>query len=243
MDVRSQKTEGRIPAWALAMLLVVCAFISTGCSRTFWRRQADIDAYALIREKATHPHWRLPNFTISVDPRSRMYDPYQIDCPPIPPDDPTAHQFMHCVDNKRGWPFWHDNGDRPYVENPAWPEYIQVDNEGIVLINAEDAVRLSLLHSRPYQQQLENLYLSALDVSLQRFTFDTQAFAGNSIFGDWFGRARGGASTLEINHDAQLRRAFSTGGTLVVNFANSLLWQFAGPDNYSSNTIIDFNFV
>ena len=99
----------------------------TGCSRTFYRRQADIDAYALVREKATHPHWRLPNYTISVDPRSRMYDPYAIDCPPIPPDDPTAHQLMHCVDNKRGWPFWHDNGDRPYVENPAWPEYIEID--------------------------------------------------------------------------------------------------------------------
>src|SRR5438046_2653369 len=106
------------------LAFVMIASGASGCSRTFWRRQADLDAYALVREKATHPHWRLPNYTISVDPRSRMYDPYAIDCTPIPPDDPTAHQFMHCVDNKRGWPFWHDNGDRPYVENPAWPEYI-----------------------------------------------------------------------------------------------------------------------
>ena len=92
---------------------------STGCSRTFYRRQADVDAYALVREKATHPHWRLPNYSISVDPRSRMYDPYAIDCPPMPPDDPTAHQLMHCVDNKRGWPFWHDNGDRPFRREPG----------------------------------------------------------------------------------------------------------------------------
>jgi len=50
-------------------------------------------------------------YTISVDRVRVMYDPYMIDASPLPPDDPTAHQFMHCVDNKRGWPFWHDNGD------------------------------------------------------------------------------------------------------------------------------------
>jgi hypothetical protein len=228
--------------WLLAFSAAAC-MLASGCSRSFYRRQADIEAYALIREKADHPHWRLEDYTISIDPRSRMYDPHAIDCPPIPPDDSTAHQLMHCVDHKRGWPFWHDNGDRPFVENPAWPEYIEVDERGIVRLSAEDAVRLALLHSRTYQQQLENLYLTALDVSLERFQFDVQAFYGNSIFGEWFGPARGGASTLEINTDAQLRRAFSTGSQLVVNFANSLLWQFAGPDDYRGTTIIDFNFV
>jgi hypothetical protein len=149
-------------ARVFAVALVLCTLFSTGCSRTFWRRQADIDAYALVREKATHPHWRLPNYTTSVDPRSRMYDPYAIDCPPIPPDDPTAHQLMHCVDNKRGWPFWHDNGDRPYVENPAWPEYVEIDDRGVLKLSVDDAVRLALIHSKDYQQQLEAQWLEQL---------------------------------------------------------------------------------
>src|SRR5262245_56939231 len=153
----------RRPLALLAALLALAA-CSTGCTRAFYRRQADIDAYSLIREKANHPHWRLQNYTISVDPRSRMYDPYAIDCPPIPPDDPTSHQLMHCVDNMRGWPFWHDNGERPVIENPAWPEYIEVDNRGMLRLSGEDSVRLALLHSRTYQQNLETLYLSALDV-------------------------------------------------------------------------------
>src|SRR5512144_449373 len=72
--------------WLMLMALLA-AGLSTGCTRAFYRRQADIDAYSLIREKANHPHWELANYTISVDPRSRMYDPYAIDCPPIPPDD------------------------------------------------------------------------------------------------------------------------------------------------------------
>src|SRR5437868_5052527 len=91
---------------ALLPLLIICA-LSLGCSRAFYRRQADADAYALVRQKANNPAWALENYTISVDPRSRMYDPFCLDAPPMPPDDPTAHQYMHCVDNKRGYPGWH----------------------------------------------------------------------------------------------------------------------------------------
>ena len=215
----------------------------------------------LVREKAIHPHWRLENYSISIDPRSRMYDPYSADCPPIPPDDPTAHQFMHCVDNKRGWPFWHDNGDRPNVENPAWPEYVEIDERGAVRLDRDDAVRLALLHSREYQQQLETLYLSALDVSFERFRFDTQYFAGYSVIGDWFGRFASGTgqSRSTLNATTSNRgfgatgpfpagrwgfgRTFTTGATLVAGFSNSLLWQFSGPDNYTPNTVLDFSLV
>ncbi len=231
--------------WLLAAALLTLG-LSSGCTRAFYRRQADIDAYALIREKANHPHWRLENYSISVDPRSRMYDPYAIDCPPIPPDDPTSHQLVHCVDNKRGWPFWHDNGERPYIENPAWPEYVEVDSQGVIAVSADDAVRLALLHSRNYQQNLETLYLSALDVSFERFRFDSQFFAGNSIFGTFDGPDRAGgnsSSVLNVDTDLSVSKLFSTGGTLVADFANSLVWQFSGPDDYAGSTLLDFALV
>jgi DNA-binding MarR family transcriptional regulator len=238
----------------VAAILLVSVFVSNGCSRTFYRRQADIDAYALVREKATHPHWRLPNYTISVDPRSRMYDPYQIDCPPIPADDPTAHQLMHCVDNKRGWPFWHDNGERPFVENPAWPEYVKIDERGVLKLDRDDAVKLALVHSREYQQQLEVLYLSALDVSVERFAFDSQFFASNALAGNWLGRARSGtakatgfggnsSSLLDADTAFSVRKVTTTGGVLVASFANELLWQFSGSDNYTPTTLLNFSMV
>src|SRR5205085_10791708 len=126
--------------------------------------------------------WTLPNYTIALDPRSRMYDPFCADCPPLPPDDPTAHQFMHCVDHHRGWPFWHNHGENPGVENPAWPSYIEFDQDGTMIVGADDAVRLGLLHSRQYQQEREDLYLSALDVSFERFRFQNQGFAGYQTF-------------------------------------------------------------
>jgi hypothetical protein len=275
-EVRSQGPGAAV--WKLLTLgILLCAIVSNGCSRTFWRRQADMDAYALVREKATHPHWRLPNYTISVDPRSRMYDPYSIDCPPMPPDDPAAHQFLHCIDNKRAWPFWHANGDRPDVENPAWPEYIEMDERGVLKLRRDDAVRLALLHSRDYQQQVETLYLSALDVSVERFRFDSQFFAGYSLFGNWAGPFGLGAnpgnnssSTLSANTFTSrlgqaglgqltqastlrvagvpgsvwsVQKAFTTGSSLVVDFANQLMWTFSGQNNFSPTTVIDFSLV
>lgn len=235
------------------LLLLAAVLLTTGCSRAFYRRQADVDAYRLVREKADHPHWRLEDYTIAIDPRSRMYDPFCLDCPPMPPDDPTSHQLMHCVDNKRGWPFWHDNGDTPFVANPAWPEYIEVDDNGILRVSADDAVRLALLHSPDYQSQLEELYLSALDVSFERFRFDSQFFAGVETFGTWAGPVRSGrprgSSIFEVNtfstgrRDWAMQKLFPTGADLVVGFANSLVWQFAGPDDYNGNTLIDFALV
>jgi DNA-binding MarR family transcriptional regulator len=270
-----QKSEiGRVVRVAAAAVVMLCALFSTGCSRSFWRRQADMDAYALVREKATHPHWRLPNYTISIDPRSRMYDPYAIDCSPIPPDDPTAHQFMHCVDNKRGWPFWHDNGDRPYVENPAWPEYINIDERGVLKLSVDDAVRLALIHSKDYQQQVETVYLSALDVAIERFRFDSQFFAGYTTFGTWTGPGNSGNSSSQLTASNftqksgavglgsltnstplgilgspatqgfwSINKAFTTGGQLVANFANQLVWQFSGNDSFTPTTVLNFSLI
>ncbi|MEX2176227.1 MAG: hypothetical protein WD872_17835 [Pirellulaceae bacterium] len=230
-------------------LLAAALCLGSGCNRAFYRRQADRAAYDLVSEKSNHPHWAIDDFTIAVDPRSRMFDPYAADCPPMPPDDPTAHELMHCVDNKRGWPFWHDNGDTPHVENAAWPAYLEMNAQGQVVLGEEDAVRVALLNSPDYQQNLEELYLSALDVSFERFRFDVQGFAGYEVFYTADGRIRGGGesrSTLEANtfsrgrRDIALQRLFTTGGDLVVGFANSLVWQLSGPDDYSANTLIDF---
>ena len=39
------------------------------------------------------------------------------DCPPMPQDDPTAHQYMHLVNGRKGWKHWHENGTRGSLEN------------------------------------------------------------------------------------------------------------------------------
>jgi hypothetical protein len=38
-----------------------------------------------------------------MDPRSRFFDPYDQDEPPMPPDDPISHELMLEVDGKKGF--------------------------------------------------------------------------------------------------------------------------------------------
>jgi hypothetical protein len=205
----------------------------------------------LVREKSQHPHWKLKDYTIQIDPRSRNYDPGNADCPPMPPDDPTAHELMHCVDGKRGYPGWHETGDTDQVDNPLWMQFLDFDENGVLKLSAADAVRLGLIHSRNYQLQLEEVYLSALDVSFERFRFDAQFFGGYSTFYTADGpRRRGGGgeskSTLEVGAFSKgqrplaIQKAFTTGGTFVAGVANSIVWQFAGPNDQTATTLVDF---
>src|SRR5687767_986491 len=143
----------------LCFLAVATLLSHAGCHRSYYRRQADIEAEALIREKVNHPHWDLPRQSIDVDPRSRLFDPFSPDCEPMPADDPYSHELMHVVDGKKGWRKWHQFGDTPFAENPAWKDYLPIDEQGVLPLDAVTAYQLSLLHSRDYQEQFETLYL------------------------------------------------------------------------------------
>jgi outer membrane protein TolC len=237
----------------VVIAVAVLVLLLTGCNRSHYRRQADQDVYGLIERGAKGPQWDLEKFGIQPDPRSRFYDPDDPDRPPLPPDDPTSHELMHCVDGMKGWKHWHRNGDTPYTENPCWQSYLPKDETGAVVLDRDSVVLLALLHSREYQRHLEELYLAALDVSYERFLFDVQFFGGHSTFFTADGRLRGlhGAgtqvgdaqSTLNVDQDLELRRAFATGGELVVGAANSIVWQFSGDGSFGSFTLLDFSLV
>lgn len=177
---------------------------------------------------------------------SRLADPYDLDCPPLPPDDPASHEFMHCVDGKRGWSHWHDNGDAPAVDAELWLNSLPRDERGEVVLNMHDAVRVARKHSRDYQTELEDLYLSALDVTFERFRFDTQFFLTNETTGTFDGPTRTGSgdrSTLDVTTDGRLRKLSATGGELVVGLANSLMWDLSGRDTDSISSTLDFTLV
>ena len=76
-------------------------------------------------------------------------------------------------------------------------QFLPLDEEGVLVLNADTAVRIALLQSPEYQRQREQLYLSALDVSSERFRFDTQFFGGARSFLTMDGRRRG-SNTREI---------------------------------------------
>jgi len=230
---------------SLVLLLMAVIAAGSGCSRAYYRRQADQEVYNLIGCATRDPRWDLKDYRIQPCPAARHFDPFNPDCPPMPPDDPTSHRLMHCVDCKRGWPCWHCYGNTRFVENPRWPASLPRGPDGVVVLDRTKAVRLALLHSPDYQTELEDLYFSALDVTFERFRFDFQFFGGHSTFFTADGPARPGGpqSLLEVDNFLRVQKLLATGGELTAGLANSLVWQFAGPDEYSALTILDFSLV
>lgn len=237
----------RTAAWLA--VLAVCGH--SGCHRGYYRRMADSEARHLVQQKVYDPRLTAASGELDVQPSSRMFDPFSRDHPPIPADDAKSHELMSCVDGRSGYPHWHANGDTGFVENPEWTAWLPRNGEGIVVVDMRSAVELAFQHSSDYQRQREELYLSALDVSLERFGFDTQTFAGFNSFFETQGRIRGGGtsrSNLSAAFGANggglsLRKLGVTGSTFTIGLANSILWNFAGANTQSASSLINFSLV
>ena len=121
-------------------------------------------------------------------------------------------------------------------------------NANPYVVTLQQAFTLALINARVYQLQLENLYNAALDVTLQRFAFEPQFYAGmhptTSPMGIGFPgvnpttqfiyntmKSPGGqVSTLTTGEVAGMGKAFSTGGQLLMGFANQVVFNFVGKN-------------
>lgn len=235
-----------------ATVLSASLFSGGGCTRQQYRCKTDTEAYYLLDEKLQQSCEENANpYRIEVDARSRMFDPFNPDRPPMPEDDPQSNRFMRCVDGKKGYPLWEANGRTNIVENPQWWNYLPLDERGVLVLDLNDSVRTALVHSTNYQSNLEELYLSALDVSSERFLLDSQFFGGwqSSYTSDGRRRSGDSSSLFATGPNSAGRRPFSmqkryaTGADLLVGFANSLTWQLAGPNDQSASSILDFSLI
>lgn len=93
------------------------------------------------------------------------------------------------------------------------------------LITLDQAVELSMFNSRDFQDRREDLYLSALPVTFQRFQFYPQLFAGVQAVRNWnASEAPGGpGSAWTITSTGRWSQLFPTGATVVANLANQLV--------------------
>jgi len=242
------KSRNRVPV-AVWMTLVILAFIlivAGGCSRTEHRIQADREAYGVIAERNDDPRWHAADYSIEMDPRSRYFDPCDQDRPPMPKDDPASNQYMRRVAGMRGWEHWNDNGVRAELENSEWrealAEYVELGKDGSVKLNIDSALKLAYVHSPSHQNQLETLYLSALDVTTERFRLDTQFFGGYDAGYHHDGSLKTDQLTLGADPTLQAQRKFATAGELLVGFANSFVVEFGESGANLASSLANFSF-
>src|SRR5262245_29049065 len=98
------------------------------------------------------------------------------------------------------------------------------------LITLEQAVELGLINSREYQDARESLYLAALPVTFQRFSFAAQFFFTEQAIRERTGRETfsGQHNRWNFNTTTGFNKLFATGATLLLNLANQTVVELTG---------------
>lgn len=211
-------------------LLLSLSLLALGCSRSWYRQQADAETYPLVSERAFGPSSAVGSMNLAPPPGSRLSDPFPPDSSPKPPDDPAASIFMDRPGGFRGSKHWGRYGHTDQIEPPGWEAALGLDEKGVLKLDQTRAAEVALLNSREYQTAREQVYLVALALTLNRFEFATQWFGG---FGPTYSRVGAGslpteANTLSVAGAAGFTRFLPAGGQLLTNFANSFVWEFTG---------------
>jgi len=245
--------------WLVAGCLLISGL--TGCTRTFWRDQADRDSYLAITEKLNDPRWELPRIDVTADPRSRFYDPYDPDHEPAPPDDSAAAVYMNWVDGWQGYKGWHKFGDVMTVENPQWLANFGISEQNIDTLTGElmgplpelknvtlpQAVELAQINNRDYQTEIENVYLAALAVTYQRFQFGVRYLGTNglepgaNLTGNFV--PHGPGDNVVAGATAGISQLLPAGTQWAVEFANNTIWLFSGGNQTQSMSNLSFSII
>jgi hypothetical protein len=246
-----------------------------GCTRPFFRKQADKEVDCVLAEKNRLPDAPIEQYHVYPDPRARFADPTCPDRPPMPPDDPAAHDFspnpqkpgkagVARIEEKgymkllaewdaenraeaaasgqtekdKGGGYGADKPDEKKAPGETTSASFTTslsskagtDTPRPFRLKMEQAVELGLINSREYQDAREDLYLTALPVTLERFAFAAQFFVAEQAIREWAGRETPDEpkNNWTLNSNAGFAKLFPTGALLLLNFANQTVFNLGG---------------
>ncbi|MFM7160696.1 MAG: hypothetical protein ACKO3P_10020, partial [Planctomycetaceae bacterium] len=75
------------------LLVLIGSACLAGCSRTRYRQSADRDSYALLDDRLDQTPWHPSGMSIDPEGRSRLYDPTDPDCTPLPDPEPRLYGY------------------------------------------------------------------------------------------------------------------------------------------------------
>ncbi|MDG3002887.1 TolC family protein [Paludisphaera mucosa] len=227
----------RVLLWGL-----VAAAGAAGCTRSYYRDFADRDVYRILNNRLMDWRWNLPKRKVEADPTSRMADPKDPNHEPIPPDEPAARPFQVSS----AFPFefhgWKKRGTEP-VEFLDWQRNVPAGSDGRLLLSRDSIMREAVVNSREYQFNYEDLYLSALSLTLAQFQFMIQGFSRNGLFFQHFGNTRNDSNQLQLSTDTGFTRQFMSGAQLLVDFANTVVFEYSGKGFNVAGPNLAINFT
>ena len=119
---------------------------------------------------------------------------------------------------------------------------IPTESDGKVLLSRDSIMRLAVTNSRDYQFNYEDLYLAALNLTLARFQFMIQGFSNWNTFYQTEGYGKTASNQLQLSSLNGFNLELMTGAQLLVNLANSLVFEYSGKgfELASPNLLINF---
>ena len=221
----------------LQSLLLITLVLLSGCTRSDFRVRADRDAYKLLKSRQSDWRWELPGRTVEPLPASRMADHNSQDCPPLPPDDPAAAEYMRQPYHSRPVKYWDKRTKAGTIDSQHWLSQLPIGENGKVEITRDLSVDLALVHNREFQARVEALYNAALGLSANRFEFDLNWFGGTGS--NFTGGAGDSNRSASRSQNLGFSRNLAIGGQIATSFANSFVWNFgANQSNFGSGGIV-----
>ncbi|MBW3542610.1 MAG: hypothetical protein KY476_20295, partial [Planctomycetes bacterium] len=117
---------------------------------------------------------------------------------------------------------------------------------GIRELTLTQALELSYIHSREYQDQIESVYLTALDLAFERFQFNVRflGIGGGEPTTSLTQRSvPDGPNDLISNTSIGVSKLFPSGAQLAVELMNTTIWMFAGPDRVATASTLSYSLV
>jgi hypothetical protein len=114
------------------------------------------------------------------------------------------------------------------------------------LLTLDQSVELGLINSREFQTIREDLYLAALPVTQQRFSFAWQWAATENAVRNWAGAdsSLGQQNNWSLGSAVGVSKLFSTGALLTAAFANNTVFNFlGGRTGFTSASTINLDLV
>ncbi len=186
----------------------VAMLTSAGCSRQWFRDSADREVYAIIKARSPEVAGMLEGFTIDQTDQDLL-----MDCPSAELVDVIAI-FGEPIEG---------------LEN------VPGDVNRVVVLTLEKSLAIASLSSRSYQSQKEDVYLTALSLTLQRYMFDPQFFG--FLGGDYTETDLGDTRTLSADSSFGFDMLLKTGARISVSLQSAITEFLKANDSTSSSSI------
>ena len=207
----------------------------TGCDPVRQVHKADAEVAALMGVRATDPRWKQAALKPMPPTGSRLGSFGEV------ADDPASLALLKRVAGGKLPAHW---SYPKMVSGTQWVNNLPRDGAGEIVLGMNTAVEVGVRNSPEFQGRREDLFLSALDVTGEQFLFRPRLFAGGGVDAESRGDGASNpgddaAGTL----DAQLQLGLATGGQLVLDLANTFLWDLTGGGGETASGIFSFRFI